>query len=1062
MLIKLRRKIRSSRFKIFVLLALSINLNVGNQAEAMAATSVIELCHLVRLGYAIAQFYTQQKLISAMPAIEAFDYSSGHLLTLADMVGFQNAYAQLPVPYINQPIFKMAQSILAPSVNSTSTDKSMGHMLAIKQYELLEKKCGTEQNIALLRDLNMTTKPVTYAELSAPSLAKAAHARIPYIWSSHYDQHVKKEQQWLVQSIAHGVTLISPARNVMISGQLKIQGPTQAQIEYVNQWQAMMREALRNPEQLQRYKKLVMHQTMHVLETMQKLKSEKLYERVLALYNILKMQVGDATDIFDAGMRDFVQDILKGYVKNNGEIDPVAILNRNNYSQKYYREFVQKFSPLVKDIDYQKYWIEAQDMPGIGTYQTAHSRWRSYPDFAKAMTHDKLYLHRIELINHCLNNEFDKAKMILNAYTDDPIMKGVYDELYADYSARIVLMQKNIAEYCEKLFDANGFYKAYHDNPAFAALSDAQRHEISSSKEKLESFNMALLEQAQIKEELMKRFDIPSSAPQEVHQACYQLVNDGSWLQVEPILIDRISELSQNKEEVAKAFFAPNGVLKIFEQLPQAKQLPIIKDMHTNAYADMRKLINHLLFLENGMPGTPIAGKCAEALKDYSIYAPTQSDKAKKYMHVALSKILHPHSDKRSSMAHKKIQEVEAPKIPVKSAYPKIKAGIFGLSLLASMIAAQPHLSVSNKCGNEFEITDPKKASICPEIKHEELGSLCADLPIDHGGEIEKGICGDGNSYENKVIPLLPLCEVGITPQEKNDCNYAQQTIPGLGNAQIISQTPNPDTRNNDKGHIAAEHTPLAIDVQDDIAKKVPDKAIASQKKATTFNLECSPELKVRLKEIIKQHAHKNSGQECAIHKVKTSGGMHILDLKELSGFELVEKEWEKLSKVYDGAITIAHPNNPTEKYPLWIDYAHFLDPVITINCKKDEMKLNGFHHDYLDQARKKGLIKLKITNLYDNGVYEGKWSYQNAEPKFSTFFPSEWSRAEVMEKIFQAVKAQIDDVVIINKRKWKLVGKSLDGIPIEMIFEVVKPNEHECSVMLITAYPAMDYYGKK
>lgn len=92
------------------------------------------------------------------------------------------------------------------------------------------------------------------------------------------------------------------------------------------------------------------------------------------------------------------------------------------------------------------------------------------------------------------------------------------------------------------------------------------------------------------------------------------------------------------------------------------------------------------------------------------------------------------------------------------------------------------------------------------------------------------------------------------------------------------------------------------------------------------------------------------------------------------------------------------------------IDLEHILG--IDYNPEKDEV--SGLHHDPGEAIAKSGIITIeKIPQIEcQEGFYAG-WIIYNGKKKFSTFFPSEWSRAKILEEIVKAWK----DVVENNKK---------------------------------------------
>jgi len=86
--------------------------------------------------------------------------------------------------------------------------------------------------------------------------------------------------------------------------------------------------------------------------------------------------------------------------------------------------------------------------------------------------------------------------------------------------------------------------------------------------------------------------------------------------------------------------------------------------------------------------------------------------------------------------------------------------------------------------------------------------------------------------------------------------------------------------------------------------------------------------------------------------------------------------------------------------------------------------------------------------------VYKAKWSCGNSNTKTSTFFPDEWTRSKVVEKILEALK---------NKRaatrseghhnRWVVTGVTKEDMIIKTIIDVKKSGKAE----IISPYPDLE-----
>ena len=149
------------------------------------------------------------------------------------------------------------------------------------------------------------------------------------------------------------------------------------------------------------------------------------------------------------------------------------------------------------------------------------------------------------------------------------------------------------------------------------------------------------------------------------------------------------------------------------------------------------------------------------------------------------------------------------------------------------------------------------------------------------------------------------------------------------------------------------------------------------------------------------------------------------------------------------------------KQIPIWIDYQHIFTPVILIDCETGEIIPGGLHHDWLHRLEKSDIIDFENIEKGIAETYKAKWAYGNSPTKTSTFFPAEWSKSKVIEKIFDALKNQSEQT-IFDRGRWIFRGKTSDGIEIEIIFEGKKINGNwQPTGKIITAYPTLNNFGQ-
>jgi hypothetical protein len=131
------------------------------------------------------------------------------------------------------------------------------------------------------------------------------------------------------------------------------------------------------------------------------------------------------------------------------------------------------------------------------------------------------------------------------------------------------------------------------------------------------------------------------------------------------------------------------------------------------------------------------------------------------------------------------------------------------------------------------------------------------------------------------------------------------------------------------------------------------------------------------------------------------------------------------------------------------IEYRHILGMDLAFDVQ-GRAKFSGFHHDLMNTIEKSGAIEFVNKVMHKNGFYSADLIIDDIKtPK--TFFPSEWPREKVIEKIYEAYHNFIRGGVIPKPRpneKYLISGTIAEGIDIEMW--VTKKGK------VVTAYPLL------
>ena len=119
------------------------------------------------------------------------------------------------------------------------------------------------------------------------------------------------------------------------------------------------------------------------------------------------------------------------------------------------------------------------------------------------------------------------------------------------------------------------------------------------------------------------------------------------------------------------------------------------------------------------------------------------------------------------------------------------------------------------------------------------------------------------------------------------------------------------------------------------------------------------------------------------------------------------------------------------------ISYMHILGLEINWIDKINELsKLSGFHHDLKGLIEKNGIIKFTRKIIDKNGCYSAILQMEGVRPVLKTFFPADWSRKQVIDKILEAYesfKRSGINARLAPDGKYEIIGLTQEGIQIKM-----------------------------
>ncbi len=117
------------------------------------------------------------------------------------------------------------------------------------------------------------------------------------------------------------------------------------------------------------------------------------------------------------------------------------------------------------------------------------------------------------------------------------------------------------------------------------------------------------------------------------------------------------------------------------------------------------------------------------------------------------------------------------------------------------------------------------------------------------------------------------------------------------------------------------------------------------------------------------------------------------------------------------------------------IAYEHILAPDIKMG--KGGERLSGLHHDFMGYFEETNFVEMirKVENEF--GYYKADILWKGEIYKDKTFFPKEWPREKVIEKIYEAYGEFMrgkKKPVLGKDGKYKIRGMTKEGIDIEMV----------------------------
>lgn len=659
------------------------------------------------------------------------------------------------------------------------------------------------------------------------------------------------------------------------------------------------------------------------------------------------------------------------------------------------------------------------------------------------------------LIQLCNKEHFDAAAYIVQTLNND-------------YNA-LMIFKEQYDRYYKRTFNSHGILQCYEHDPAWALLPEQTKQELIKINGGAKYINTYLKARAELHEQLSQSWNITS---QQARTALYEILDLRGYA-----CIKKLNELC-NDPHLFASFCYPNGTLKIFKTQQLVMPTCIVKEQ----YKIERAHLNYFLLLQQEATTEQAKINCIKGI-EYIRAAIESCDNERLQLQQQYQTIYRTLADVTWQPKEPEQQESISLEKIKKSGY---GPGIWPEKETKLPTPTPQEQYEKNKppitCGSQFQNPEIKKIIRPPEPPEEHLPKWRCN----HGRN------PTGLKDEKQEAPPIQQPET----QEENNRSPGQD-------GSLDEEDDDPDGVSIDPArHDEVDDVIITIATQDDItsisadeAQELEEELIDLQKFCTEkckniidgekglhkkdivgylqsrgFSIDQqetkspvfteSESIQKRKKYWLKILDTKNNGARCQAHSRLTYGGKHReLDLGELQEIFSKPQDWEKLAKVFDGTVKITLKSG--EKVSVWIDYEHIFNPIIIVNCKKGEITLNGFHHDWQKRIEKSRLIQFSDYKEESNGIYKADWIF-NGEFKESTFFPAAWSRVKVIEKIIEAIKnPNIDDgdknkpeEIEKDDNRLEIRGKTSEGIDIIIIFKVQKNLDNRKLAKLVTAYP--------
>ncbi|MBS1986913.1 hypothetical protein JST99_03210 [Candidatus Dependentiae bacterium] len=352
-----------------------------------------------------------------------------------------------------------------------------------------------------------------------------------------------------------------------------------------------------------------------------------LLERIAALVYVADFHIETRT--FGQELYDVQRQIYAHYVHTDGSlcIDRLsdmthahAIIKKYVACQKkivpvFEKSCVHARSPCTSDIIKNKKNV---DLKAINNNRT-NQRYRN-------------------MLTAFASGDMQQVEQIKNSNSSTRGIQTLYEQIRAKYNT-LVGQQEALSK------DAYGILH-FHlpvalQDPLYTSLADGDHAKLQSNPSALASFNDALRLRNRYKQSLHKAWNISYEAEPIVHQALYALIDSG----IIPERIDKIHELStdpnislSDRKKIVQALFLPNGIIKDFAEYDRAQSLKVPATILEEECAQIRLLLNRIVYTERVCNDEQITSECAAAV-EYVQKSLTTNDKesAERYLFYAQS-----------------------------------------------------------------------------------------------------------------------------------------------------------------------------------------------------------------------------------------------------------------------------------------------------------------------------------------------------------------------------------------------------------------------------------------